>query len=140
MSREGCGFINLDYREPLIIPNLSLPRRRESSNVKTLWIPAFAGMTFLEVAYSIGGVVQLVRAPACHVGGCGFDPRRSRHFKSPVQWTGLLCINVWDTQSTFSRATETVVFTSAILPVWTRGYAGIMKDGALIAGLRLPGS
>ena len=78
MSREGYGFINLDY--------------------------------------SIGGVVQLVRAPACHVGGCGFKPRRSRHFKSPVHWTGLLCINVWDTQSTFSRATETVVFTSAILP------------------------
>ena len=25
--------------------------RRESSNVKNLWIPAFAGMTFLEVAY-----------------------------------------------------------------------------------------
>ena len=24
--------------------------RRESSNVKNLWIPAFAGMTFLEVA------------------------------------------------------------------------------------------
>jgi len=37
-------------REPLIISNLSLPRRRESSNVKSLWIPAFAGMTFLEVA------------------------------------------------------------------------------------------
>src|SRR4030042_4899122 len=99
MSREGCGFINLDY--------------------------------------SIGGVVQLVRAPACHVGGCGFKPRRSRHFKSPVHWTGLLCINVWDTQSTFSRVTEMVVITSAILPVWRRGYAGIMKGGALIAGLRL---
>jgi len=39
-------------REPLIIPNLSLPRRRESSNVKNLWILAFAEMTFLEVATS----------------------------------------------------------------------------------------
>jgi len=28
---------------------LPLPRKRESSNVKNLWIPAFAGMTFLEV-------------------------------------------------------------------------------------------
>ena len=27
--------------------------RRESSNVKNLWIPAFAGMTFLEVALNI---------------------------------------------------------------------------------------
>ena len=42
-----------DSREPVIIPNLSLPRRRESSNVKSLWIPAFAGMTFLEVALII---------------------------------------------------------------------------------------
>jgi len=37
-------------REPLIMINLSLPRRRESSDVKNFWIPAFAGMTFLEVA------------------------------------------------------------------------------------------
>jgi len=29
---------------------LSLPRRREASDVKGFWIPAFAGMTFLEVA------------------------------------------------------------------------------------------
>ena len=37
-------------REPLIIINLSLPHRRESCDVKSFWIPAFAGMTFLEVA------------------------------------------------------------------------------------------
>jgi len=40
-------------REPLIIINLSLPRRPESSDIKGFWIPAFAGMTFLEVALSI---------------------------------------------------------------------------------------
>jgi len=43
----GFGHI---LREPLIIINLSLPRRRESSDVKGFWISAFAGMTFLEVA------------------------------------------------------------------------------------------
>jgi hypothetical protein len=32
---------------------LSLPRRRESSDVKGFWIPAFAGMTFLEVALKV---------------------------------------------------------------------------------------
>jgi len=36
-------------REPLITTNLSLPRRRESRDAKRFWIPAFAGMTFLEV-------------------------------------------------------------------------------------------
>jgi hypothetical protein len=42
-----------NFREPLIIINLSLPRRRESSDVKSFWIPAFAGMTFLEVAFKL---------------------------------------------------------------------------------------
>jgi hypothetical protein len=37
-------------REPLIIINLSLPRMPESSDIKGFWIPAFAEMTFLEVA------------------------------------------------------------------------------------------
>jgi hypothetical protein len=40
-------------RDPLIISILSLPRRRESSNVKRLWVLAFAGMNFLEVALKI---------------------------------------------------------------------------------------
>ena len=30
--------------------------------------------------YPLAGVAQLVRAPPCHGGGRGFDPRLSRHF------------------------------------------------------------
>jgi hypothetical protein len=43
-------YLVLFLWEPLIIPNSSLPRRRESSYLESLWIPAFAGMTFLELA------------------------------------------------------------------------------------------
>ena len=48
-------------RELLIIINLSLPRRRESSDVKSFWIPAFAGMTFLEVAMNLGRTIYFFK-------------------------------------------------------------------------------
>src|SRR5512139_2225915 len=51
-----------DRREPLIIINLSLPRKRESSGFKRFWIPAFAGMTLLEVARSISTLCSMCLA------------------------------------------------------------------------------
>jgi hypothetical protein len=41
--------------------------------------------TPLTSKHSLGGVAQLVRAPACHAGGRGFESRHSRHFSSIKQ-------------------------------------------------------
>ena len=36
-----------------LLRGASLPRRRESSDVKGFWIPVFTGMTFLEAPFSM---------------------------------------------------------------------------------------
>ena len=36
-----------------------------------------------------GSVAQLVRVPACHAGGRGFEPLLSRHFKLKIKYAGM---------------------------------------------------
>ena len=43
------------------------------------------------IRVSRGALAQLVRAPPCHGGGCGFEPRRLRNPRSPDATSLQLC-------------------------------------------------
>ncbi len=82
----------------------------------------------------------MVRAPACHAGGCGFKPRRSRQKKSPVRGTGLFYMSIWRTWSISFRVTGMAVFISVTLHAWQRDCAGIMKGEVGTAEPRFHGA
>ena len=42
-----------------------------------------------------GALVQLVRMPACHAGGHGFESRTHRNVEMPERFKGMLCKSIF---------------------------------------------
>ena len=79
-NRESrFGICYLEFRWCLLIGIWCfLTKKRDTIAGRTL--PGSCGDVLLPVkcASSSGALAQLVRAPPCHGGGCGFEPRRLR--------------------------------------------------------------
>ena len=76
-------------RYPASPPALRLDTRqgrRDRPRPQSLGPPPIPKIVRRAPGPSLGGVAQLVRAPACHAGGRGFESRRSRSIKLLLGW------------------------------------------------------
>src|SRR5207248_1888689 len=79
--RDGGNVLNLGFGASLVPGNWDLEFPVEEPGVASMRILAEGcgnPRLPLKCGSSSGALAQLVRAPPCHGGGCGFEPRRLR--------------------------------------------------------------